>query len=79
MAKAESSATAAKNGIKANVNVNGAGDGPTYDLPWYAISSSFSSSSSYTYNYAYTYHPMYSTPAYSKSGLKNTDQCTWTI
>lgn len=33
MAKAESSAAAAKNGIK--VDVNGVG-GATYDLPWYA-------------------------------------------
>ena len=31
MAKAESSAAAAKNGIKANVNGVG---GATYDLPW---------------------------------------------
>lgn len=40
MAKAESSAAAAKNGIKSNVNVNvnGAAAGATYDLPWYAFS-----------------------------------------
>ena len=33
MAKAESSAAAAKNGIKANVNGLA---GASYDLPWYA-------------------------------------------
>ena len=35
MAKAESSAAAAKNTIKANVN--GVGGATTYDLPWYQL------------------------------------------
>lgn len=36
MAKAESSAAAAKNGIKANVN--GVGGATAHDLPWYQFS-----------------------------------------
>lgn len=40
MAKAESSAAAAKNGIRANVNGVG---GATYDLPWYHIAPPFPS------------------------------------
>ena len=68
MANAESSAAAAKNGIKANANINGVGDGATHDLPWYDFLS-YSPS---------PYNPMSFILAYSKSGLKNTDQCTWT-